>query len=150
MRFLAALFLSLILVGCQSYSQGELSAFDNEIKQYIEKNDLKFNQLESGLYYKIEEESKDAPLIKYTDQVTFYYSGMFLSGEVFQEIPKTDPLTYKVKELIAGWQEGLMQLHGPGTIELIIPPHLGYGSKNTDKIPPNSILHYTLTVVDIK
>lgn len=150
MRFLLALFLFTTLLGCQSYSEEEISAFDTDIKQYIEKNDLKFNQLESGLYYKVKKESKDAPRIKYTDQVTFYYTGMFLSGEVFQSIPKNDPLTYKVKELIAGWQDGLMQLHGPGTIELIIPPHLGYGAKNTDKIPPNSILHYTLTVVDVK
>ena len=107
-------------------------------------------KLESGLYYSILSDTTGGELIRYTDQVTFYYSGEFLSGEVFQEIPKDAPLTFKVKELIAGWQEGLMQLHGPGTIQLIIPPSLGYGSKNTEKIPPNTILYYELTVTDIK
>ena len=150
MRTLVLACISLIIFGCQTYSDQDLNSFDDQIEKYIAEHNLDLKKLESGLYYKITKETEDAPLIKYTDQVTFYYSGEFLNGEVFQEIPEDEPLTFQVRELIAGWQEGLMQLHGTGSIELIIPPHLGYGSKDTDKIPPNSILSYTLTVTEVK
>lgn len=150
MRIIAILLFSALLYSCSTYSDEDLKSFDQEIQNYIEENDLEMNRLESGVYINVKSETKDAETIRYTDQVTFYYKGSFLSGEVFQVIPKNEALTYKVQELIAGWQEGLMQLKGPGTIDLIIPPHLGYGTKKTGKIPPNSILYYTLTVKSVK
>lgn len=150
MKYLQLVFLTLLLIGCQTYSEEDRSQFEKKIEKFIAEKDLDFNRLESGLYYKIESESVDSEPIKYTDQVTFYYTGEFLNGEVFQQIPENDPLTFKVKELIAGWQEGLMQLKGAGTIKLIIPPHLGYGTEDTEKIPPNSILYYDLTVLRVE
>ena len=150
MKLAKILALALIMFGCQSYSEEEIQSFDNEIDEYIEDNQLDMNKLESGLYYRVIEDSKSHSTIKYNDQVTFYYTGSILGGEVFQQIPEEEALTFQVKELIVGWQEGLMQLHGKGSIELIIPPHLGYGAKDTKKIPPNSTLHYTLTVTDVK
>lgn len=149
MKYLQVVLIVTLLIGCQTYSEEDREKFDKEIENYIEEKGLDLDKLESGLYFKIEEES-DAPPIKYTDQVSFYYTGEFLNGEVFQQIPKNDPLTFKVKELIAGWQEGLMQMKGAGTIKLIIPPHLGYGTEDTEKIPPNSILYYNLTVVSVE
>lgn len=150
MRMIAVLSLLAILSSCSTYSDEDLKSFDQEIQNYIEENDLEMNRLESGVYIDIKSETKNAETIRYTDQVTFYYKGSFLNGEVFQVIPESEALTYKVHELIAGWQEGLMQLKGPGTIDLIIPPYLGYGTKKTGKIPPNSILYYTLTVESVK
>jgi FKBP-type peptidyl-prolyl cis-trans isomerase len=150
MRISVIVFFSVLLYSCTTYSDEDINSFDQEIQNYIEENDLKMERLESGIYINIKSETKDAVRIRYTDQVTFYYEGSFLSGEVFQVIPENEALTYKVKELIAGWQEGLMQLKGPGTIDLIIPPHLGYGTKKTGKIPPSSTLYYTLTVASVK
>ena len=150
MRITFLLSLSILFLGCKSYSEDDIDSFNNEIKKYIEENKLELEKSESGLYFNILEETDQAPLIRYTDQVSFYYTGEFLDGEVFQTITKDDALKFRVQELIVGWQEGLMQLHGAGSIVLIIPPHLGYGTKKTDKIPPNSILKYTLTVTEVK
>lgn len=143
--------IALILVmSCKSYSTEDLNDFDNKISTYIKENQLDFEKQENGLYYSIVATSDSLPKIKYTDEVTFYYTGKFLDGEIFQIIPENEALTFQVKELIAGWQEGLMHLRGPGTIQLIIPPHLGYGTKKTEKIPPNSILLYDLTVTTVR
>ncbi len=150
MRISFLLSLSILVLGCKSYSEDDINSFNKAIDKYIEENDLKMTKTESGLYYNILEDTEQAPLIRYTDQVSFHYTGEFLDGEVFQIIPQEEALTFKVHELIVGWQEGLMQLHGVGSIVLIIPPHLGYGTKKTDKIPPNSILKYTLSVTEVK
>ena len=144
------LIIPLLLFGCSSYSEEELSNFDSQIQQFIEKNNLKMNRLENGLYYNILQEDDSSENIKYTDQVTFHYTGKLINGEVFQIVSKDEALTYKVNQLIVGWQEALMLLHGRGKIEIIIPPQLGYGAKKTDKIPANSILHYQLTVTDVQ
>lgn len=150
MRISFLLSLSILVLGCKSYSEDDINSFNKAIDKYIEENDLKMTKTESGLYYNILEDTEQAPLIRYTDQVSFHYTGEFLDGEVFQIIPQEEALTFKVQELIVGWQEGLMQLHGVGSIVLIIPPHLGYGTKKTVKIPPNSILKYTLSVTEVK
>lgn len=150
MRLLSLVLLTYVFSGCQTYSEEDINSFDEKIEDYLDEKNLDMNRLESGLYYRVIEETEDAPLIKYTDQVTFFYSGEFLDGRVFQTIPEDNALSFMVNELIVGWQEGLMLLHGTGSIELIIPPHLGYGTKKTEKIPPNSILRYSLTVMDVK
>ncbi len=150
MRIAFLLSLAILVLGCKTYSEDDIDSFNKTIETYIEEHDLNMTKSESGLYYSILEETEQAPLIRYTDQVSFYYTGEFLNGEVFQIIPQEEALTFKVQELILGWQEGLMQLQGAGSIVLIIPPHLGYGAKKTDKIPPNSILKYTLTVNEVR
>jgi FKBP-type peptidyl-prolyl cis-trans isomerase len=149
-KFLLLFIIPLLLFGCSSYSEEDLSNFDTQIQQFIEKNNLEMSRLENGLYYNILEEDAFSETIKYTDQVTFYYTGKFLDGEIFQIITENEKLTYKVNQLIVGWQEALMLMHGKGTIEIIIPPQLGYGTKKTDKIPSNSILYYKLNVTDVK
>jgi FKBP-type peptidyl-prolyl cis-trans isomerase FkpA len=87
--------------------------------------------------------------IRLTDNVTFTYRGSFITGEVFQIIKEQEALSFQVRELIVGWQEALSLLKNHGKINIIIPPHLGYGSKETGLIKPNSILVYELEVLDV-
>jgi FKBP-type peptidyl-prolyl cis-trans isomerase len=103
---------------------------------------------ENGLYYNILDQGAEEKII-ITDRITFYYTGEFLNGEVFQSIAEKDALTFHVRELIVGWQDALTLIGNGGEIEVIIPPYLGYGSKNTELVPPNSILKYRLKVIDV-
>lgn len=139
----------LILTACKTYSDDDLTSFDQQIQDYLKKNSLDFEKSESGMYYSIIHAGDSEEFIRLTDQVKFTYRGSFLSGEVFQVIPQRDALTFQVRELISGWQEGLGHLRNHGKIHLIIPPHLGYGSKKTGLIEPNSILVYELEVVEV-
>lgn len=50
---------------------------------------------------------------------------------------------------IPGYEEGLRGMRVGGQRQLIIPPHLGYGSRATGGIPANSILVYTVTLTAI-
>ena len=139
----------LILTACNTYSDDDLTSFDQQIQHYLKTNNLDFEKSESGIYYSIIHGGDGEEFIRLTDQVTFTYKGSFLSGEVFQVIQQQDALTFQVRELIAGWQEGLSYLRNHGKIHLIVPPHLGYGSKKTGLIEPNSILVYELEVLEV-
>lgn len=148
MKYIFALLFGLFLVSCSTYSDNELESFDASIEKYIDSSGIQMTRAENGLYYNIINHGADEN-IKITDRITFYYTGEFLNGDVFQTIPKESPLTFHVRELIVGWQDALTLVGNGGEIEVIIPPHLGYGSKNTELVPPNSILKYRLTVTDV-
>lgn len=145
------LFLALLpLVSCtSSYSEDETKQFDIQIQHYLDSTGLKMNRLVDGLYYKIINKGNGNRTIQFNDQVTFAYTGSFLNGKVFQKKSLHNPLTFKVNQLIIGWQEGLMMIKEGGSIEIIIPPQLGYGNKKTDIIPENTILKYKLTVLKV-
>lgn len=149
MKFIYFLALSTLLLGCSTYSDSDKKSFDEEIENYIDSTGAEMTRVENGLYYSIIEQGSEEK-IKLTDRVTFYYTGAFLDGEVFQTIPEDKALTFYVRELIIGWQDALTLIGERGEIEVIIPPHLGYGSKKTELISPNSILKYHLKVVNVE
>lgn len=140
----------LLLSSCSTYSDSDLEAFDDEIQTYISEEGLEMDSFENGMYYNVQNEGHGEEYIKLTDRVTFHYTGSFLNGEEFQKIPKNDPVTFHVRELIVGWQDALSLLKEGGEITIILPPHLGYGSKKTGLIPANSILKYKLKVLEVE
>lgn len=148
MKFYFVLVLGLFFASCSTYSDSDMESFEDKIENYIDSTGLEMTRIENGLYYNIIDQGTKEN-IRITDRVTFYYTGEFLDGEVFQTIQKEDALTFHVRELIVGWQDALTLVGNGGEIEVIIPPHLGYGTKNTELVPPNSILKYRLKVVDV-
>lgn len=147
MKLISALLLSLLFLGCNSYSDEEKKTYDEQIVEYLEKKNLKCKKTSSGLYYKIINQGEGRPIL-YKDEVSFKYKGEFLDGKVFDE--KSEPIQYPVQELIGAWQEILLMLNEGGSAYLVCPPHLGYGGYDLDDIPPNSILVYNLEVVEVK
>ncbi|RFC55159.1 FKBP-type peptidyl-prolyl cis-trans isomerase [Brumimicrobium aurantiacum] len=150
MRYVIFIALIFSMFSCTTYSEEDLASFDQQIQNHIDSTGLDMKKTESGLYYNIIEEGEGDELIKYKDQVTFYYKGSFLNGNTFQVIDKEEALKFHVNQLIIGWQDALMMLKKGGSIHIIIPPQLGYATKNTEVIPANSILQYELTVTDVK
>jgi FKBP-type peptidyl-prolyl cis-trans isomerase FkpA len=142
--------IALILFGCKTYSEEDHSNFESKIQQYIKKHKLiGFEKSESGLYYKIDNEGK-GEYIKLTDEVTFNYEGKLLNGNIFDGEHKKNPISFQMNELIQGWQEGMMYLKPGGKMKMIVPPHLGYGDYELDKIPPHSILYFEIEVINVK
>ena len=141
----------IFITSCEGgYSDEEKALFDEEIQSIIKENGLQMDRLENGLYIDIIHPGNGDELIKVTDEVTFYYTGYHSDGSVFQTIPANDPLNFPVRSLIVGWQDALSFISEGGELKAIIPPHLGYGSKNTELVPPNSILMYDMKVVEVR
>ena len=148
-RFL--LFIGFVFVmassSCSTYSDEEISAFEEEIQAFLAEQKLVFKRTDSGLFYRF-----DAPgagrNILYTDSVIVTFTGKLLNGQLFES--EQTPLAFAVKDVIEGWQEGLCMSKQGAEIELIVPPQLGYGDHELDKIPANSILRYSIKVLEIR
>lgn len=81
------------------------------------------------------------------DTVTFDYEGKLTNGSTFDSsFARGEPLTGKVGKFVPGFDEAL-KLMRPGDEWVVwIPPALGYGSRDLDEIPPNSILRFRLVL----
>ena len=105
----------------------------------------------SGLKYKILRKGS-GPKPKASDTVTVNYRGWLDNGKEFDSSYKRGkPLTFALNRVIPGWTEGMQLVGKGGMIELEIPPELGYGARGAGRdIPPNSRLHFTVELIDIK
>lgn len=147
--FLFLFSISFFLTSCSTYSDGDKLAFEKEIKEHIATLNMPFEQLENGMFIAIHDQG-EVPTIKMSDRVTFCYEGSFLNNEVFQVIEEEDALSYKTRELIIGWQDALTLVGNGAELTVILPPYLAYGNKNTELIPPNSIVKYRLKVLSVE
>jgi len=150
MRFLAILFLTGILASCGgTYSASDKQTFDQQIGAYARKKGWKMKRLPSGLYMSVVKEGTGEEKAKFTSQVKLVYKGTLLNGKMFDNIDPSKPFESPVNGLIAGFQEALLDQTTGAKLRLIIPPHLGYGDDELDKIPSNSVLVFELDVVEV-
>lgn len=147
MKILFFLFISITIIGCKTYSSDDLNAFDKKIKAYEKKHNLNFYRSESGLYYKIIKQGK-GDFIKYSDKVSFSYTGKLLNGFIFDRQIK--PVTFNVDRLILGWKQVMLELKPGAKVQMIVPPSLGYGNHDLDDIPPNSILYFEMEIKNVE
>lgn len=149
-RFLSLLLLSLVFLGCQTYSDENLVTFDTRIQEYIEEKGWEMENNGDGLYYSIVDIGDTTKgFIKSQDVVTFAYQCYDLEGNLLDGKPAEDALTFPLSELILGWKEALMMIHDKGEINIVIPPQKAYGAKADLKIPKNSCLYYKIQVLDV-
>ncbi|KAF9507091.1 hypothetical protein BS47DRAFT_1385306 [Hydnum rufescens UP504] len=52
-------------------------------------------------------------------------------------------------EVIKGWDEGLVGMQVGGERRLEVPPHMGYGKRNSKDIPANSTLFFEVKLLDV-
>lgn len=136
-----------LIFSCSTYSDKELKDFYSRIDSYTRKSKLKFKKTDSGLRYSITKYGV-GKFIQYTDSVSITYSGFLLNGRRF-EIQK-EPITFAVRDLIAGWKEALLFCQKETELQLILPPTIAYGNYVLEDIPQNSILRYEMKVCDLK
>lgn len=102
----------------------------------------------SGLQYKvITEGSGSSPSA--TDTVMVNYEGKLIDGTVFDSsYERGEPIEFPLNQVIPGWTEGL-QLMKPGAkYEFYIPSDLAYGEAGNPDIEPNSVLIFTVELLN--
>lgn len=86
--------------------------------------------------------------------VTVNYTGLLEDGTKFDSSlnPGRTPFRFTVgaKQVIKGWDEGLIGMKVGGKRKLTIPPELGYGSRDNGPIPANSTLIFEIDLLGIE
>lgn len=106
---------------------------------------------ESGVQYKVikaGDGEKPGP----NDEVVVHYSGKLLNGTEFDSsFSRGEPATFKVGQVIPGWQEALQLMQPGGEWEVWIPSELAYGPRGAGgSIGPHEVLHFTINLQSIK
>ena len=147
LKFLLALFLGLALAACNKETDNRTD--EEKILDFIAENNLTAERHESGLYYNIEEAgSNDRPTL--TDSVTVRYKGSLLNGQVFDQTPGDNTVTFALNRLIPAWQIGIPLVGKGGEVKLYSPSNLGYGNQRVGTIPAGSVLVFEIDLVDFK
>jgi FKBP-type peptidyl-prolyl cis-trans isomerase len=87
------------------------------------------------------------------DQVTVDYVGTLKSGKVFDQSKKGNPFSFTLgaRQVIPGWDQGLVGMKVGGKRKLYIPSALAYGPKGfPGLIPPNSDLIFVVILNKIQ
>lgn len=109
-----------------------------------------FSKTDSGLRYRILRNSEgEKPTAAST--VTVNYRGWLSNGKVFDSsYERGEPTTFPLKNVIAGWTEGMQLVGEGGMLELWVPSRLGYGEGGSPgSIPAHSDLHFIVELVDV-
>lgn len=116
-----------------------------EIRAYAAKKGWKLDSLPTGLYYVIDTPGTgNNPTANST--VTVDYKGYFTSGTVFDGTTTQ----FSLKNVIAGWQQGIPLFKKGGKGKLLLPSRLAYGSSGTTGIAPGKVLIFDINLIDFQ
>ena len=121
--------------------------------KWLEENKKKEGviQTASGLQYKvIKMGSGKQP--QASDSVTVNYEGKLIDGKIFDSsFERKKPATFRLSNVIPGWQEGLMLMKEGSSFEIYIPSEIGYGDQGyPPDIPGGSTLIFKVDLIKVK
>jgi len=107
--------------------------------------------LPSGLQYKIVTEGTGPKPSKDTT-VVCHYRGTLIDGTEFDSSYKRgEPATFRVAQVIRGWQEVLQLMPVGSKWQVFVPSALAYGERGAgERIGPNAALIFDIELVAIK
>lgn len=104
----------------------------------------------SGLQYTVLKEGVGAKP-KATDTVKVHYHGTLLNGTIFDSsVQRGEPISFPLKQVIAGWTEGLQLMNVGSKYRFYIPSNLAYGERAIGNIPAGSTLVFEVELLGIE
>ena len=86
--------------------------------------------------------------------VTVHYTGTLQDGTVFDSSlkPGKEPFRFTLgaRQVIDGWDQGILGMKVGGKRKLTVPPELGYGERDMGVIPPNSTLIFEVKLLEVE
>ena len=83
-----------------------------------------------------------------------HYTGWLKDGTKFDSsLDRGQPFQFRLGagRVIKGWDEGVVGMNIGSKRKLIIPPHLGYGTRGAGRlIPPNATLIFEVELLDLR
>ncbi|MCW3837056.1 FKBP-type peptidyl-prolyl cis-trans isomerase [Sphingomonas canadensis] len=85
-----------------------------------------------------------------SDTVTIHYEGKLVDGTVFDSTQGGKPASFPLGGLIEAWQLALPKAGIGDTIEIAVPPALGYGDRGGGPIPGGAVLLFKIELLSIE
>ena len=118
--------------------------------QYISENQLIAEQTEDGIFYQITQMGHgNLPLSG--DYLQVNYKGKLLDGTIFDQSEAGEPFVFQLgyRQVIMGWELGLLNIPVGSKATLYIPAELGYGKTGAGKaVPSDATLVYEIEVLN--
>ena len=96
-------------------------------------------------------EGEGAEIVNHS-KIKVHYTGMLEDGTKFDSsYDRGEPFSFQIglRQVIEGWETGIIGMKVGGKRTLIIPPELGYGDRGAGElIPPNSTLIFDIEIID--
>lgn len=104
----------------------------------------------SGLQYEVLRPGTGRRPTMY-NSVKVHYHGYLPNGTVFDSsVQRGVPATFGLKQVIAGWQEGIALMREGAKYRFTIPSHLAYGERGSPpKIGPNQTLKFDVELFEV-
>ena len=137
--------------GCQ-YTESAATAPANEIaylQAWININHPTAILHPSGFFYEIGAAGTGG-IAKLCSTVVVRYTGVLISpspGFKFDE--NLTGASFVLGGLIVAWQKAIPLIKASGSINLYVPPTLGYGGTGGGAIPPNAYLAFSIQLVNV-
>lgn len=138
------------------FMQQEEKKFSNNKKageEFLQQNAQReeVTVTKSGLQYEVLEKGQ-GPRPTIDDKVNVHYHGTLIDGSVFDSsVERGDPISFKLRGVIKGWQEGLQLMPLGSKYKLYIPQDLAYGPNSPNPvIKPFSTLVFEVQLLDIE
>jgi len=128
-------------------AEKQLAKDEALIKEFIAKNNIPAIRDTTGVYYVISEPGSGNVTYTANTSVRVKYKLRLLNGT---EIPQTtEPISFTLGGVIAGWQIGIPKIQPGGKIRLLIPSVWAYGPNASGGIPANSVLDFDIELLNI-
>lgn len=123
--------------------QGEQFLTENSQREGVIRTD-------SGLQYLVLKEGNGSVHPTATSQVKVHYQGTLLDGTEFDSSYKRgEPISFKLNQVIKGWQEGLQLMVEGEKVRLFIPYDIAYGKSGSGPIPAGATLIFDVELIEI-
>lgn len=112
---------------------------------------MDFVTTESGLRYK-DEVVGTGECPKKGQLVVVHYRGTLDDGTQFDSsYDKGNPYRFNIglRQVVQGWDEGIITMKVGGKRKLVLPASLGYGDQPNGPIPASSTLHFDVELLEI-
>ncbi len=107
-------------------------------------------ELTKGVLYKVIREGEGKSLPSLSNVVSVHYTGRLINGRTFDTTRANSyPETFRLREVIEGWQIALRQMRVGDVWDIYIPAEVGYGDRTIDNIPGGSTLIFEVELLGI-
>jgi peptidylprolyl isomerase len=121
-------------------------------REFLEKNSQAdgVQSTASGLQYQVLQAGSGTTHPTASDRVNVHYHGTLIDGTVFDSsVDRGEPISFGLKQVIAGWTEGLQLMVEGEKTRFFIPASLAYGNRSAGKIKPGSTLIFDVELIGI-